>query len=508
MIPSPNHGYWWRSFPKYFYTSRDMSSFHNSAMDKTAQLPPGGASSKLSTISQSFSFHASPESFISSRRATEDPDLSHPLPAVVRARIINRDVAVITSHQFCQDILHHGHGDDSESTVSTADGMAPTKPLFLVQPAYRELMTDFFPPPNILLSDPPDHGPKRELWNEHMASFSASSSSTIRQIVSDEVATWENGSTINLYKAMKSLSWRILLGIVLQLEPNHEAYSSIVSLQENVLRGQFSLFPVSINAPFWRSPRAKGIEARRKLEPMLKANVDSQASGCPFRQRSEINGSELAADALLFTSSIAVKALASLLTATLLNLYESSSEESLASRVQNLDRSDRDNLISSILLETERLSPPVVGVMRRVQQDVVLTDSDHQQQQQSPILIPAGWDVWCYFAGASRDGCIYERPTKFIPERFNLPNGAKPGFAFGFGDKTCLGRDLSRQIVHTVASTVLDVGVRLEGSVEEAGVRGWLGWDENVPVELMARDMKQLPCQRPRNPIRLRVTRP
>ncbi|PVH75138.1 cytochrome P450 [Cadophora sp. DSE1049] len=477
------------------------------------QIPqlPSGDFSILSTLSQSLAFHSSPESFISSRaqaaasrRSEQVPDEEGDSPArIIRARILGRNVAVVSSHQICEDILKAGSGEHQNSITAASQGQQIGAHTFATRPAYLQLMSDFFPAPNILLLDQPEHHPKRRSWEEQISSLPSETSQTIRRMANDHVSSWSHGDSIDIYESMKDFSWRVLLNIFLQLSPTDELYSTVESLQETLLRGQFSLMPVSIKTPFWRSPRSKGIEARQKLQELLKDLIVSQDSGCPFLRQGKLNKDEISANALLFTSSIAVKALASLLTASMLNLFLLPCEPSLATRVRTEDPANRDIHLHSILLETERLSPPVVGVMRQVQQDVVVASPDGQP----PTLIPAGWDVWLYFVNAARDMSAYHLADKFLPERFISQAETKPGYAFGSGSKTCLGQHIVREIVKSVASAALDSGFNLEGSVEADGVRGWLGWDTGVSAEAFARDLKQLPCQRPKEAIILRVQR-
>lgn len=396
-----------------------------------------------------------------------------------------------------------GSGEPQNSVTAAIPGQFISPDTFASQPAYFQLMSDFFPPPNILLIDPPHHQSKRQSWEEQLSSLLADTSQEIRAIANDHFSTWSHGDSIDIYDSMKNLSWKVLLSVFLQLSPTDKVYSRVESLQETLLRGQFSLVPVSIRTPLWSSARSKGIEARKKLQTLLKDHITSQDSGCPLLRPAKVDNDEIPANALMFTSSIAVKALASLLTASMLNLFLLPSDPSLAERVRTEDSQNRDILLNSILLETERLSPPVVGVMRRVQQDIVLVSLEGQP----PTLIPAGWDIWLYFVGASRDKTAYELADKFLPERFISQAETKPGYAFGSGSKSCLGQYIVREIVHSVTSAVLDANVDLEGSVTAEGVRGWLGWETGVSAEAFAGDLKQLPCQRPKEPIHMRVCR-
>ncbi|KAL8917533.1 MAG: hypothetical protein Q9208_007894 [Pyrenodesmia sp. 3 TL-2023] len=330
------------------------------------------------------------------------------------------------------------------------------------------------------------------------------------------------GSLIDLYDSMKSLSWQILLSLFLEKDDergNGEDIAEIEALHEELLRGQFSLFPVSIDTRFWRSPRAKGLQARQSLQSLLQSKVIR--GKCPFAVGNRSEGQDIANHLLLFTSSLAAKALASLLTAVLINLYLFKEGESvLSTKIRSLeDPEQRSRYIQSMIREVERLSPPVVGIMRRTTDDILL---ESEGDAAPPTLIPKAWDLWLYFAGAGRDPAAFgETAEKFVPSRyFDAGVSVREGLAFGTGAKACLGEGLIRTIVTTVVETCLghpqgtkakdgsdDWVVKLEGDEGglPAGVQGWLGWQAGVKPEEWARDIKQLPTQRPRKRILLQV---
>ena len=476
------------------------------ALHKEPQLPQG-AYSILSTLSQTLAFHSSPESFISSRvkqisnQPIEPSHSQQERPKVVRARILNRNVAVVSSYEACRDILRAASGLPQSTVRAAKAGESIDKHTFAVNPAYHELMADFFPPPNLLLEDHPGHEAKRADWEAQLSTFPDDIVEPVRRIVSEYIKPWVGGLDLELYESMKDLAWKILLGIFLQVTTGDKAFEQIEFLQETLLRGQFSLFPVAVNTRFWRSPRSKGLDARRKLQDLLKSHVHLQSSGCPLQKQGKCNQDDLASNLLLFTSSISVKALASLLTASILNLYLRPESTSLSHQIRSESSANGDALLRSVLMETERLSPPVVGVMRRVQQDVILAVKNEQL-----ILVPKGWDIWLYFFSAARDNEAFGAAAKFIPERYVSPEKTFPGLAFGLGSKTCLAQRTIRQIVSIVAKTMIEADVQLSGSVDAAGVKGWLGWEEGVEIEDFARDLKQLPCQRPKDAINVHVS--
>ena len=483
-------------------------------MTSQSRLPvlPYGSPTTLSGFSETFSFHASPEAFITSRvlafQASNASLADSRTP--IRAKVLNRNIAIVSSYDHVQQLLCN---EANTSRLSAGK-------------AYDDLMAPFFPPPNLLLADGPSHQPMKNPWVSRMASLPAEIQSLVQETVLLHIRGILSESTIDLYESMKALSWKLILSIFISSSDERDQAQKdaveIESLQEDLLRGQFSIFPVSISTPLWRSPRTKGLTARKKLQSLLKARVQKGKKGCPFATIDSAAEDDIANHLLLFTSSLAVKSLASLLTAVMLNLYvyrdEASSQQatSLASRILNSEiPSSREELLKSTILETERLSPPVVGIMRRITQDITLSAQEERLQD---TLIPQGWDVWLYFVGAARDPAVFGKTAdSFLPGRYyNTADGVedpRPGFAFGAGSKSCLGETLMREVVTTVAKTCLGMeggskgGVVLEASMEDVprGVQGWLGWQKDVKPQEWARDMKQLPTQRPIKGVMVKV---
>ncbi|KAL8848482.1 MAG: hypothetical protein Q9221_006484 [Calogaya cf. arnoldii] len=470
-------------------------------MSLTPQLPYGSPTT-LSGISENFALHSSLESFITARTLAFQKAHPHLADArsPIRAKVLNRDVAILSSYDHVRQILC---GDTLTSCLSSSE-------------AYDELMAPFFPPPNLLLLDPPDHRERKCIWLERIKSLDVDVQTVISRCVLDHFRDVSSGSAIDLYESMKSLSWRILLSIFLQREDDEkdaEDANKIEALHEDLLRGQFSLFPVSINTPFWRSPRSKGLQACQELQSLLRSKVTREK--CPFAVRDAEEGRDVANHLLLFTSSLAAKAMASLLMAILLNLFLLDREgKSLAAEIRNMEDSEkRANYIRSIVSEVERLSPPVVGIMRRATRDVVLSSKGGVAP---PTLVPKGWDIWLYFLGAGRDHDAFgETAESFMPSRYL--GSQQEGFAFGAGAKTCLGKDFMRTIAVVVVESCLGqaqtsepnnapiIDLRCHGGELPGGVQGWLGWQPKVKPEDWAKDMKQLPTQRPRKPIMVKL---
>jgi cytochrome P450 len=452
---------------------------------------PQGTSTTLGGLSETFSFHSSPESFITSRVISlqaQQPELFDSR-APVRAKILNRNIAVISSHAQISHILTANASHDADEST------------FVAAEAYQPLMGPFFPSPNVLLADGSRHREMRAPWEQRMMDIGPRIQSVTSKATQETLSSVD--SAFDLYELLKRLVWKILLGLFLQLDENDPEFSEIERLQEDLLRGQFSLFPVSINVRWWQSPRSKGIAAKDKLQRLILKRVQRDSSVCPFRT-SDGDREEVANHILLFTSSLAVKAIASLLMPFLLNLFLRRGDSMLAEELAQ-DETGRTALLRSILLETERLSPPIVGIMRQVTRDTGIPSSSDAPD----VLIPKAWDAWLYFVGAGRDPAVFGPDCAvFDPSRF-LHNATPHGFAFSVGPKKCLGHELVRAICIHTAQTMLDDGLELVGDEPPTGVKAWLGWEgsQDVDAAQWAKDMKQLPTQRPAIPILVRLVK-
>lgn len=462
------------------------------------QLPKGSPKA-LHGFTESFAFHASPEAFIAScisdfqsqpsRVATDRP--------VVHAKILNRNVAVVSS--FAQ--IAHLLALPDNGNEQRRNGQDP---VLVASAAYEQFLAGFFPGPNLLLSDGDAHATMREIWAAHMHG----QHSRMRPLVKETAAQHFrvlSGTQIDLYASLKSLVWKIILQAFLKLDGSDAEFVEIQALQEDLLRGQFSLFPVSINLMMWQSPRSRGISARKKLQELISKRLETLQGGCPLdmavNSGSEEGKNQAVNHALMFTSSLAVKGIASLLTAFLLNVFLYKRDGMpLLDDILALQEDKKAVMLQGVMRETERLSPPIVGIMRRVTRDVVIP-SVSSDAHEPDVLIPAGWDAWLYFVGGGRDPQAFgDSWGSFVPGRFLDTPDMDSGLAFSASSKSCLGKDLVREICVSVANAMLEAGLSLKGEIAANGVRAWLGWREAKPED-WARDMKQLPTQRPTKPI-------
>ena len=462
----------------------------------TPQVPLGN-SSIFAGVNENFSFHSSPEAFLVARIIQHHKDKPQEVRerTPVRAKILNRNVVVVSSYRQIQEILQP---NDDEATHNDA-------PTFVAVPSYRQLMQDFFPPPNLLLEDGESHQRMKVPWKQCAHSLESSMlKDGISRITLECFDRIPRDSKFNLYETLKALSWKLFLSIFLDLSNADPDFDDFVKLQEDLLRGQFSLFPASINVGFWHSPRKRGIDARKALQNMISRRLNVKKPTWISANLTKTRPpDEIVNHILMATSSLAVKGFAGLMLAVLLNVFllpcERLGTPCLADWINQEDSKYRKLRLDATLKETLRLSPPIVGVLRRTTRDCTVSTRNNQQPD---VLIPQGFEAWCYFPGGNRDPMVFgEDADLFVPERY-LGNGPSPPapVAFGLGSKSCLGAGLVNMAALTLVEALLDTRLYLSGDIEAAGVKGWLGHEIASP-EQWARDVKQLPTQRPSQPI-------
>jgi cytochrome P450 len=246
-------------------------------------------------------------------------------------------------------------------------------------------MKDWFGADSLLLEDNDLHIAHKSAWKAQLAPLPSDIEPDLRSTTRAFIAReFQPGNRIDLYEMMKTLAWELLLGAFLGFDTEGAGsegfHAKVESLQETLLRGQFSLLPLSISTPFYQSPRSRGLRARAQLQDLLSKHIQQQTPGrCPLLRKTEVGEEDVARHALLFTSSIANKALASLMVASVMNVFLREGGE-LVGGLKG--EGARDGMVlRSLLRETERLSPPVVGVMRRTNGEVVLQGGGEMERE-------------------------------------------------------------------------------------------------------------------------------
>ena len=464
-----------------------MNYFRRAPAVEASRLPPGDIG--RSVIGNTFAFHNDAQSLI-----LNDVERYPGLP-IYRAQVIGRDVGLVVDYKLASEVLD---GECSSLSESQAAG-----PSFSHRAAYTDLVGAFFSEPNILLEDTSERLQKthRAIWDDHMSSYLSDSNwrqneEVVKGISRQYRSKWQSQDQFDVYKECKALSHEIIFALFLGLdrERDKEEWREALRMTDTSLRGQFSIPLRASLGGYFQSSYSRGLEAQQGFRRMIGDRID--AGACPFARDSQSRGildESIISHLAMFSCSLVIKAMASYLTFGFIQLTHP------ACRNQSLE---------SVIKETERLCPPIIGVLRKVMESPWTVPSP-QSPADKTMEVPAGWDVWMYLPLINRDTAIYgDDAWEFKPGRWSDPK-LPPSLSFGGGDKTCLGMDMVRKVVRTVLETLTDEeGPRtpplklvtdLDGSVKD-----FLGWER---ARGGWQGIKQLPVQRPRHSVYLRYGR-
>ena len=448
-----------------------MSWYRRSATD-SSKLPPGDLGTSL--VGNTFTFHHDAHSLILA-------DLrQYPGAPIIRAKVIGRDVALVVDHAVASAVL-----DASNTRPGPGEESGP-RTRFSHREAYKQLIATFFSEPNILLEDEDevDRPQHRQDWDEHMSNVLgdgwAAIESELRVVISTHRETWVGGPPVDLYNACKDISHDLVFRLFLGFSSfqDSELYARALAASVTSSRGQFAVPVRASLGGMFESTYSRGLRAQADFNAIVSDRV--AAGSCPFLQTPRppaMKNDSLDSHLSMFSSSLVIKAMASYLTFAILQLSRHPAA--------NLDH---------LLLESDRLSPPIIGVLRRV--------LDDPWRPSAALRIPVGWDAWLYFPLINRDSKVYgDDANLFRAERW-VEEGLPRPMTFGRGAKTCLGQELVRRMGRLVLQHVGKVTVESE---VDRSVQDFLGWIDNEELRGKGwKGVKQLPVQRPREAVMVR----
>ncbi|ORX35090.1 cytochrome P450 [Kockovaella imperatae] len=447
-----------------------MSWFRRAPPDP--KLPPGDLG--RSVAGNTFTFHDDAQSLI-----LDNID-RFPGSPVYRAKVIGKDVALVTDYRLAEKVMR--------THEPTDDG-----PRFSQRAAYSDLMAPFFIEPNVLLEDQCEETAyaNRDIWNRHVSTLLDSQdwepiNERIKQIIVTYRDKWLQMDAFDVYEECKDMAHELVLYLFLGIDKASADWDSVVELSTTSLRGQFSM-PVKANfGSMFRSSYSRGLQAQEELR--IVAEDKLQAGQCPFIQsRTPSLLNSAITHTAMFASSLVIKAVASYLTFSLIQLSRTETRQA------DLDK---------VLRETERLCPPVIGALRRVMDHPWVLTGDKEYE------IPIGWEAWVYFPLANRDAKVYgEDAWEFKPGRWT--DSTPPSLTFGYGEKSCLGMGMVRRIAKSVLAVLLGDDDRNHGELElistlDPSLKDFLGWERHVGGW---QGIKQLPVQKPRDKVSMRYRR-
>mmetsp|Transcript_4464 Transcript_4464/g.5633 ORF Transcript_4464/g.5633 Transcript_4464/m.5633 type:complete len:217 (+) Transcript_4464:475-1125(+) len=153
---------------------------------------------------------------------------------------------------------------------------------------------------------------------------------------------------------------------------------------------------------------------------------------------------------LMFSSSLVAKSIASVITSFMLEIAR---RPEILDKLKREIRSNAENANNSyldrVILEVERLYPPIIGCCRYSKKDVQIRGKS----------IPSGCNVWCSFLTSNRDPEHFSDPLAFRPDRWNNETVRKKDdlvhFSFGAFSRSCLGKPLAKVVVREMIAGMI-----------------------------------------------------
>ena len=112
-----------------------------------------------------------------------------------------------------------------------------------------------------------------------------------------------------------------------------------------------------------------------------------------------------------------------------------------------------ENYLNATLLEVLRLFPPIIGCCREASVATSLNSRNDSKRQQ--VMIDKGSIIWCSFISSHRDAEKFDKAEEFIPDRWLGKEKNSDLFAFGLGERTCLGRPFVMASLRIILSKLL-----------------------------------------------------
>ncbi|CAK8690484.1 uncharacterized protein LOC143448796 [Clavelina lepadiformis] len=274
----------------------------------------------------------------------------------------------------------------------------------------------------------------------------------------DSLHTYKDG--VHIYTKFKSLMTTLCLQLFLGLDPDLPSkLSQVISELATQHWHGITSVPISIKFGDQQSTYSIAVQAKAKLLEHIREILKNDATKMPQEDNSskrnggatvleEIkkapfpNDQGLEQHLLLFVSAIIPKAFASIITSFITAMAGDENKERREQARTN------PQFLKHVLLEVERLWPPLFGGRRLTKKDTVL--GNHK--------IPKDYAVFYICISAHRDPAIFPEPDRFFPERWSGSNAIHQDlvFCFGAGARSCIGTEFIQRILINIAQQLLN----------------------------------------------------
>ncbi|WP_088239928.1 cytochrome P450 [Calothrix rhizosoleniae] len=318
---------------------------------------------------------------------------------------------------------------------------------------------------SLFLMDGEEHRQKRRLIMPAMHGPAlANYIGTMEAITQDYLQKWEEEKEFTWLKELKKLTFDIACELLLGTKPGVES-ARLSDLFTTLTNGLFIINP--LNLPF--TTYGKAIAARNQILEHLtqvvrerQKNPTKDALSLLIQARDEegnsLSAKELIAQAvlLLFAGHETTTSMLTWLCVELARhpevLQQAREEQQKLAHTDtsNLEKLGQMPYLEQVLLEIERLHPPVGGGFRGVIKDFEFNG----------FHVPAGWQLLYSILKTHGLPEIYSEPKRFDPERFNpqRQEHRKHSFSligFGGGSRICVGMAFAKMEMKIVASQLL-----------------------------------------------------
>ena len=366
---------------------------------------------------QSINFVRNPIEFVNDQVKLYGP--------IFKTRIINRPFVFVTTQSGIREILEEKSDCFERNYEVFLAGLFENNIAFMDGAAYNrihELVSPVFSPEMITLYR-----------------------KDISRITTQCLNELDLSTPFDLYQTMKLVVSEISIFLFVGIDRTDPAFLRTRELLTQHWHGLISI-PLPIRVPhFFSSGYDKAMIAKQELIDLLRYHL----SKAPELRRGALSAvdvskfasvEEAANNFLLFATAIIPKAISSLLVSFCAQIDLPQNE--------HLKAASRDEqYFDAILKEVQRLFPPFLGGWRNVRTRVTI----------SGLEIPKDYGVVFMAYHVHRDALTFPEANRFLPERW-LSDETRDSklWTFGGGDRTCLGKHLSRIIISECVIAIRD----------------------------------------------------
>ena len=361
-----------------------------------------------------------------------------------QTKILDTHTAILFGYDACTRVLN-----DREDTFLSRKGWALLEPFL----GY-----------GILLQDGIEHVIAKKLIG---SAFADMPHAKIFELVFESstycLNAWKGKERVLLFRDLRKFTFNVIARLVFGSKQNLDDIKYLESLFSILVDGQLDIFRIDIQ----QTAYGKALDARRKLLKYVsdKIRVYKDNRDCYdgilinlILRNDDLGNNQLNSEELAIqTLQVLFAGYETTAMMTFWCIY-SISKHHLCQRKLSYEikaHFDPDNpspsqlnqliYLDKVILETERLFPPVYAIPRGLSKDFLIDE----------FLIPKSWNVIVSPLITHRLPHIFLAPNEFRPSRFEDVNLSKQLFGFGLGVHRCLGKELAKLEIKMLLSLLM-----------------------------------------------------